>query len=396
MNVVDARLAATVGLMRPSALREILSTPTPPRLSLGGGLPPAEAFPFAEVGEIVAALMAGRDVTALQYTSAEGDVRLRALVAARLTAELGREVTASDLVITTGSQQGIDLAGRVLLDPGDVAVVESPTYVGALRPLVPLGARVVGVPCDDDGLDTEDLAARLAGGLRPKLVYLVANFSNPSGATLSLERRHQLAGLADRYGFVIIEDDQYGRLRFRGDHLPALASLTANVAYLSGFSKVVAPGLRVGFIFAPAWMVRPLILAKQAADLAASSLGQRIVIELFQRPEWFERHLAHLREVYRVRADALVGAVADRLAGRLRLVEPQGGLFCWATITRPGINADGLAAAALRQGLAVVPGNEFSVDGGFETGLRLSYSTLTPAELVESVDLLAAAFDEFG
>lgn len=379
--------------MRPSALREMLSTGTPPRLSLAGGLPPPEAFPFEVVGEVFAELMAARDVSALQYTSAEGDPRLRTHVAARVTAELGREVRASDVVVATGTQQAIDLVARVLLDPGDIAVVERPTYVGALRSIAPTGARIVGVACDGDGMDTDRLATLLADGLRPKLVYLVANFSNPSGATLSAARRVQLATLADTYGFVVVEDDQYGRLRFRGEHLAPVASLTEQAVYIAGFSKIVAPGLRVGYLVPPAGLTRPVVLAKQATDLAASSLGQRIVTGLLEREGWLDRHVAHLREVYRERADTLLGAARADLDGRLRLHEPDGGMFTWARIEAAGVDAAALVAAARDEGLALVPGNEFSVDGGYDRDVRLSYSTLTPAELIEAVQLLRRAFD---
>jgi 2-aminoadipate transaminase len=391
--VTADRLAARAALMRPSALRELLSEGTPPRLSLAGGLPPAEAFPFDVVGEIVADLMAAHDVSALQYTSAEGDPRLRALVAERVGAELGRPVGAADVIVATGTQQAIDLVGRVLLDPGDVAVVESPTYVGALRSIAPTEARIVGVRGDADGMDTERLAALLAGGTRPKLVYLVANFSNPSGATLSAPRRAHLAALADEFGFVVVEDDQYGRLRFRGTHLAPIASMTEQAVYISGFSKVVAPGLRVGYLVAPSWLTRPLVLAKQATDLAASSLGQRIVTRMLERDGWLDQHVEHLRDVYRERAAALLGAAGEQLAGRLILNEPEGGMFTWARIEQEGVDASAAVTAARAEGLAIVPGNEFSIDGGYDRDLRLSYSTLTPAELIEAVGLLRAAFD---
>ena len=387
------RLAARAALMRPSALRELLSEGAPPRLSLAGGLPPPEAFPFEAVGEIVADLMTARDVSALQYTSAEGDPRLRALVAQRVSAEIGRSVGAGDVIVATGTQQAIDLLGRVLLDPGDVAVVESPTYVGALRSIAPTEARIVGVRGDAAGMDTDRLAELLASGVRPKLVYLVANFSNPSGATLSAPRRAHLAALADEFGFVVVEDDQYGRLRFRGEHLAPIASLTEQAVYISGFSKIVAPGLRVGYLVAPSWLTRPLVLAKQATDLAASSLGQRIVTRLLERDGWLDQHVEHLRDVYRERAAALLGAAHDVLAGRLSLNEPEGGMFTWARIEQDGVDASAAVAAARAEGLAIVPGNEFSVDGGYDRDLRLSYSTLTPAELVEAVGLLRRAFD---
>ena len=384
------RLSRQAQLMRPSALRDMLAVGAPPRLSLAGGLPPAEAFPFADLAGIAAQLLGERDVRALQYTSAEGDPHLRAQIGQLIA------TPASRIIVTTGSQQGIDLVARVLLDPGEVAVVENPAYVGALRALVPTGARVVGVPCDDDGMDVDCLAQMLADGMRPKLCYLCTNFSNPHGATLSGERRQALAALATQHGFIIIEDDQYGRLRFRGEHLPTLASMCDEVVYLSGFSKVVAPGLRVGYLTAPDWLVRPLVLAKQAADLAASSLGQRMVSALLDRPEWWVGHLAMLRSLYAARADALVTGVADQLRGRLTVRSPDGGMFAWADIVDTSVTSAALIAACRARGLALVPGSEFTVEGddAFAHSLRLSYSTHTPAELCEAVGLMAAAFDD--
>ncbi len=383
--------------MRPSALREMLSAGGPPaRLSLAGGLPPEEAFPFATLAELASELLSGHDVRALQYTSAEGEPKLRSQIAEVLTRDHRREVATERVVVTTGSQQGIDLVGRVMLDPGDVAIVEDPTYVGALRALAPTGARIVGVGCDDDGMDTDILAALLADGIRPKLCYLCANFSNPSGATLSGTRRQALADLSRQYGFVIVEDDQYGRLRFRGEHIDPLASIAGDVVYLSGFSKVVAPGLRVGYLSAPEWLVRPIVLAKQAADLATSSLGQRLVSRLLDLPDWWDGHLALLRSIYAERADALTDAVDAQLPGRLRVRRPEGGMFAWAEILDDAVTSTALIATARRLGLALVPGSEFSVANTFEHALRLSYSTLTPAELGEAVAIIAAAFDDLG
>lgn len=389
--MIDDLLATRGGRMRPSALREMLSEGAPPRLSLGGGLPPPEAFPFEEVAEVVTELMAARDASALQYTSAEGDPRLRSHVASAVTTSLGRAVPADDVVVTTGTQQAIDLVARVLLDPEDVAVVESPTYVGALRTIAPTGARIVGVRSDEHGMITDRLEEMLADGLRPKLVYVVPNFSNPSGATLSLDRRRQLARLAERHRFVIVEDDQYGRLRFRGQHLPPVSAFTEWSVYVSGFSKIIAPGLRVGHLVAHRELVRPIVLAKQATDLAAPSLGQRVVTRLVERGDWLDSHVGRLCEIYRARADALVRSVRSEAGDRIALHEPDGGMFTWARLAPGHGTAADVVAAARVEGLAVVPGNEFSIDGGYDHDLRLSYSMHSPAELAEAAALLARA-----
>lgn len=389
----DGRLSRHATLLRPSALRDALASGAPPRLSLAGGLPPAEAFPYQALGTVTDELFRDHDVGALQYTPAEGDPHLREQVVDLLASRHQRLVTPPRVIITTGSQQGIDLVGRVLLDPGDIAVVESPTYVGALRSLVPLEARIVGVRCDDDGLDTEQLERQLRAGLRPTVCYLVANFSNPSGATLPAERRRHMAVLAERYGFVVVEDDQYGRLRFRGSDIDPIAAETDSVVYLSGFSKIVAPGLRVGFLVAPEWLVRPLVLAKQATDLAASSLGQRIVSRLLETPGWLHAHLDVLRHLYAERAGTFLDAIEHRLEGKVRARRPDGGMFTWAAVRDDSVPAAELVTECRRRGLAIMPGNEFSVDGGFEQELRLSYSSLAPDQLVEAAGVMADAFD---
>jgi 2-aminoadipate transaminase len=297
-------------------------------------------------------------------------------------------------VVTAGSQQALDLIGKVLLDPGDVAVVEHPAYVGALRAFAAYQPRVVGVPVDAAGLDTDRLAGMLRGGLRPKVCYVVPNFSNPSGVTMSAPRRAHLGELAARYGFLVVEDDPYGRLRFTGDDVAPVAAGSAQVAYLGSFSKLVAPGLRVGYAVVPPWLFRPLVVAKQAVDLNSGALGQRLVAELLAEPDWFARHVAGLRRLYAARADALTGALGRRLADRLRVDRPQGGMFVWASLLIPGLDALTLARTAMAHGVAVVPGDEFSVDGGFPTDLRLSFSMLDPPRLAAAVDRLAAAFDD--
>jgi len=396
--------AARTAGMRPSKLRELVAAaarpsagdvPGPTLLSLGGGLPPAEAFPARAVAEAAERALAGAAGAALQYSATEGDPDLLDLVGADLAGRLRLPDPTGRLLVTTGSQQALDLIGKVLLDPGDVAVVESPAYVGALRALAGYQPRIVEVPVDDDGMDTELLAGRLRAGLRPKLCYLVPNFSNPSGRTLTARRRTRLAQLAARYGFLIVEDDPYGQLRFAGVDLPPVAADAAEqVVYLGSFSKLVAPGLRVGYLAAPRWLHRALTVAKQATDLNSAALSQRLLVELLADPDWFAGHLAGLRDLYRARAEALTGAVADRLAGRLATPMPDGGMFVWASVQTPGIDALALARAAMRRAVSVVPGNEFSLADGYPRQLRLSFSMLGPAGLVAAVDRLGDAFDD--
>ncbi|MFY1699739.1 MULTISPECIES: PLP-dependent aminotransferase family protein [unclassified Solwaraspora] len=395
--------ARTVG-MRPSKLRELVAAAAAPHadaasgpelLSLGGGLPPAEAFPAQALARAAERVLTGAATTALQYSATDGDPDLLDLVGADLAGRLRLPEPAGRLLVTTGSQQALDLIAKVLLDPGDVAVVESPAYVGALRALAGYQPRIVEVPVDGDGMDTEELARLLRTGLRPKLCYLVPNFSNPSGRTLTTRRRVRLAALAARYGFLIVEDDPYGQLRFAGTQLPPIAADDAEqVVYLGSFSKLVAPGLRVGYLAAPRWLHRTLTVAKQATDLNSAALSQRLLVELLADPDWFAGHLAGLRGLYRRRAEALTGAVAGRLAGRLVTPMPDGGMFVWAGLPAAGPDALELARAAMRRAVSVVPGSEFSLTDAFPRHLRLSFSMLDPARLVSAVDRLGDAFDD--
>jgi len=308
-------------------------------LSLAGGLPPAEAFPATALGLAADRILSSAAGSALQYSPTEGDGRLLELIAADLTGRLGIPSPAGRTLVTAGAQQSLDLIGKVLLDPGDVAVVEYPAYVGALRAFAAYQPEIVGVPVDDAGLDTDRLAELLASGLRPKLCYVVPNFSNPSGATMSAARRARLGELAARYGFVVVEDDPYGQLRFAGAAVGPIAAMSDEVIYLGSFSKVVAPGLRVGYAVVPDWLMRPLVVAKQASDLNSSTLAQRLVAELLTDPDWFAGHVAGLVDLYRRRAEALLTALGRVLPDRLAVRAPGGGMFAWASILVPGRGA---------------------------------------------------------
>jgi 2-aminoadipate transaminase len=389
--------AARVGQLRSSTLRDLVAaasaSDTQHVLSLAGGLPPAQALPVDALHAAVErVLAAGGD--ALQYCPTEGVGDLLDLIAADLQTRLGIPEPRGRMVITAGSQQALDLIGKVLLDPGDVAVVEHPGYVGALRAFAAYQPRFVGVPVDDGGIDTAQLAEMLDAGLRPKLCYLVPNFSNPSGATLCAQRRVHLAELSARHGFLVVEDDPYGQLRFTGEALPPIATIGGQVAYLGSFSKVIAPGLRVGYAVVPNWLVRPLVVAKQAADLNSSTFAQRLVAEILKDQAFINAHVAMLVDLYRERAQALLAAVERVLRGRLRARVPVGGMFSWASIEARGVDAIALCRAAMTRGVALVPGNEFTVDGGFPADVRLSFAMLDPDEITEAVTRVGAALDD--
>ena len=370
-----------------SAVRYLLHlTQRPEVISLAGGLPSPDGFPVEAIREATDAVLASGSRDALQYSTTEGHPGLRAWVADRCPAPTDPD----QVLVTHGSQQALDLLVRATVAPGATIALADPGYVGALQVFRLAGADLAGIPADGDGLQVDVLAQRLAGGLRPALVYVVAEFDNPSGVTLATERRTELAHLADRYGFLIVDDDPYGALRWSGPHRPALSTLSDRVVTLGTTSKVLAPGLRVGWVVAPAPLAARLVVLKQATDLHTSSLNQAVVTAVLTRPGFLEPHLTGLRERYRTQSEALQAALADRLAGRIALHAPEGGMFLWGRLTDDTDTAV-LLARALEAGMAFVPGNAFSVQDPHRSGLRLSFATEGPAALVEAVDRLAIA-----
>lgn len=387
---VPVRLSSSVSRIESSAIRDLLTiTERPEVISLAGGLPAPEAFPAAVIAEEVAALLA-EDPSVLQYSTTEGYSPLRAWAAEHLFDFADPD----SVVVTHGSQQGLDLLARAVLDPGDVVAIADPGYVGAIQALRLSGASLMGVPGDEHGMDVDALASRLAGrgGVRPAMVYAVANFHNPSGGTLPLERRRALAELAEHYGFLIVEDDPYGELRWRGEPVPSIATFTSRVASLRTVSKTLCPGMRVGFVAAPPALRQALVLMKQAVDLHTATLAQRTVHRVVTRPGFHDAHIARLRPLYQERADALCAALRTTLGSRVEFTEPEGGMFVWCRL--PGVDTAALLPRAVDAGVAFVPGRAFAVSqphSGHTDELRLSFATSTPAELAEGVRRLARA-----
>lgn len=379
----------TTGL-RSSAIRDLLKvTEMPNMLSLAGGLPTPDSFPLPDLRREADRLLGEYGPRVVQYSATDGVIELRQWIAQHYSAELGRPISVDgEILVTHGSQQALDLLAKILIDPGDVVVSESPAYLGAVQALELFQPRFEVIPGDKDGMQVELLAERLAAGLKPKLVYVVPNFHNPSGATMSLERRQLLAALADQYDLLIIEDDPYGAIRFEGQPLPPVASFTERVVYLSTFSKIVAPGFRVGWMIGPpevmAWVAR----AKQAADLHTSSFAQLLLANVVSQPGWLDAQKARIVPMYRDRCVALADALESTLGDRISFHRPDGGMFLWTQFQ--GIpDTTKLLAAAVKEGVAFVPGNAFTIDQVPDTKARFSYSTLSPTQLVTAVERLA-------
>jgi 2-aminoadipate transaminase len=375
-----------------SPVREILAlTQQPGVISFAGGLPAPELFDAPGLRAAFAAALAddayGRT---LQYSTTEGDPALRAAIAARL-GQRGLPTEADDVLVTSGSQQALTLIAAVLVEPGDAVLVEEPSYLAALQCFQMAGARVVPVPCDDDGLDPDALAA-LVRREQPKLLYTVPTFHNPTGRTLPLERRAALAQAAARLGLWIVEDDPYGELRYQGEPIAPIAALPGaedRTIALSTLSKVLVPGLRIGWLRAPAALRRALVVAKQAADLHTSTIDQAAAAHWLAHCD-LDAHIAGLRAVYAPRRDALLRALPETLPEGTRWTRPDGGMFVWARLP-DGWDADALLRHALARQVAFVPGWPFFPAVPDRATLRLSFTTHTEAEIAEGLERLAAA-----
>ncbi len=376
--------------VQPSAIRELLRLGDDPSvISFGGGYPDPALFPTAELTEVFAEVLASGART-LQYTASIGLPRLREQIAARMTRD-GTPCTADDIVITHGGQQGLDLAGKLMIDPGDVIATEDPTFLGALLAFNPYEPDYAAVRTDEDGLDPAHLDEVLASQPGVKMLYTVPDFLNPTGVSLSLERRHQLIEVANRHDVVVLEDSPYRDLRFDGDRLPTLASLDTEgrVIYLGSFSKILAPGLRLGWMMAPKPLLDRLALLKLAADTQSSTLNMAAVSTYLDRYD-VEAQIARANASYRRKRDLTLAALDEVLPADVTFTRPHGGLFTWLTFPQ-GFDAGDFMRDTLlpRARVAYVPGATFFPTDPQPNHARLSYATLPEETLVHGLGLIA-------
>jgi 2-aminoadipate transaminase len=377
-----------------SAIRELLKvTQRPEVISFAGGLPAPELFPIPEFQKACAKVLAEQGAAVLQYSTTEGCLALRQFVADYLKRQ-GVVAGPENVLITAGSQQALDLIGKLLINPRDLVVVEAPTYVGGLQAFNLYEAQYWAVPVDEHGMRTELLEEALLEErlrTRPKFLYILPNFQNPSGVTMSLERRQELLSLAAQYEVPVVEDDPYGELRYEGEPVAPLMLLDReNVIYLSTFSKTLSPGLRLGWIVAPAEVISKLVQLKQGTDLHTSGFNQMIAYEA-ARGGFLEEHVKELREVYRQRRDAMLQALEEFFPAEATWTHPQGGLFLWVTMPS-GFDCRELLKAAVQENVAFVPGNSFFPDA--ENGsrfMRLNFSNAAPDRIEEGIRRLSVA-----
>jgi 2-aminoadipate transaminase len=393
------RYAQRTKSAKSSIIRELLKlTQRPEVVSFAGGLPAPEVFPVERFREACQKVLQTQASIALQYGPTEGYLPLRELIVAQM-ARYGIIATVDNVLITSGSQQALDLIAKLLINRGDRILTERPTYLGALQAFDLMGAEYVTVPIDDDGLQTSEMEQALRSG--PKFMYILPNFQNPGGVTLSRQRRDELVLLSDKYGIPIIEDDPYGQLRYEGEHISPLVVLDrtnllrddtyllGNVIYLSTFSKVLAPGLRLGWIVAPPDVISRLVQIKQSSDLHTSSFAQMITYEV-ARDGFLEEHVKLIRRVYGERRDAMLEALQDYFPPEVSWTRPQGGLFLWVTLPA-GIDTMKLLDTALRQDVAFVPGDPFYPGGDSGSHMRLNFSNAKPEQIREGIRRLSIA-----
>ena len=390
----DQRFARRTQRMRSSAIRELLkATEQPGTISFAGGLPAPETFPIEKIAATTQRILQTAGPQALQYSATEGYRPLRELIAHRLS-QPGLELSLDNVLITSGSQQGLDLLGKVLINPGDHILVESPTYMGMFQSWNTYEPEYIAVPSDEQGLITDSGALEKALQMRPKFLYVLPNFQNPTGITLTLERRRQLLELASRYDVPIVEDDPYSHLRYTGEPLPSLISLAGsaaeqsgpydgNVIYLGTFSKILAPGLRLGWVVAPATLIRKLVQAKQGDDLHAPTFSQMIAYEIV-REGFLEQHVPFLCQTYRERRDIMLAEMEEYFPDNTHWTRPDGGMFLWVTLPE-GIDATNVLLEASAQRVTFVPGSRFHADDRGDNTFRLSFSNPSPEKIREGI-----------
>ncbi len=401
MSIVwEARYALRTKGMTSSMIRELLKlTQRPEVISFAGGLPAAEYFPVERFQEACQRVLGEKAHQALQYSTTEGYLPLREFIAERLSRH-GICVTADNVLITSGSQQALSLIGALFVNPGDRILVEQPTYLGAIQAFTTYQAEYVGVPTDDDGIITARMKAALRQG--PKFMYILPNFHNPAGVTISKERRYELVRESRAHGIPIVEDDPYGELRFEGKPLKPLMVVdaelaggnngecyTGNVIYLSTFSKTLAPGLRIAWVVAAPEVIGKLVQLKQGADLHTATMNQMVIHDV-AKDGFIDAHIDRLREVYRERRNAMLGALNRYMPPGVRWTHPQGGLFLWLHLPE-GMQAMDLFDEAIKRDVAFVPGNAFYTIDSPPPRARINFSTVNEERIVEGISRLAEA-----
>lgn len=401
-NIWEKNFARRTQNMQSSAIRELLKISNLPGvISFAGGLPSPDVFPVEQFRAACDKVLRESGAEALQYSTTEGCIPLRELIC-EYSASFGIKTEVENTLITNGSQQALDIVGKIFIDPGDKILVEEPTYLGAIQAWKVYGADFVTVATDEYGMIPESLEEKMA--LNPKLLYLLPNFQNPTGCTLPMERRQKILEIITRYNLPVIEDDPYGQLRFEGEDLPTVlamdaenrgqagADYTGNIIYLSTFSKILAPGLRLAWVIAPKEVIFRMVQAKQGSDLHTATFSQMITYEVAKDGFLYD-HIKLIRDVYGKRRDLMVEMIDEMFPPEVEYIRPEGGLFFWVK-TPEQINTQEMLPKAVEQKVAYVPGAPFFANGGGPNTMRLNFSNASEEGLRAGMTSLGRVIKE--
>ncbi len=389
------QFSSRMDLLKGSEIRELLKlTAQPDIISFAGGMPAPELFPVEQMMEASIAVLKENGRVALQYSSTEGYPRLREQIAERMLAKNNIHTDKDHILVTSGSQQGLDFSGRVFLNPGDVVLLESPSYLGAVNAFKACEPKFIEVPTDDGGMIMSELEKILATTERVKMIYVIPDFQNPSGRTWPLERRKQFMEIINKYEIPVVEDNPYGELRFEGEYLPALKSMDTKglVVFLGTFSKILAPGYRLGWVCADGEILQKYNFLAQAASLQASTEAQLVVskfIDMFDLDE----HVATIKECYRKRRDVMMATMEREFPPEAKFTHPNGGLFTWVELP-DYINTNEMAKQCLARNVAYVPGDGFFPDAGHNNCIRLNYSCMPEEKIEQGMTILGEVIKE--
>ena len=380
-----------VSHLQASAIREILKfTVDPEVISFAAGNPAPETFPVKEVKEIIDRIMAENPIAALQYSLKEGYTPLRDVLKKDLEAQGCFDPETDDLIITSGAQQANELSCKVMCDEGDTVITEAPSFIGSLNSFKSYNGHIVGVPLENDGIDLNALEDALKSNRNVKLIYLIPNFQNPTGLCTSFEKRKAVYGLAKKYGVMILEDNPYGMTRFAGEPIPSIKTLDKDglVIYSGTFSKVLSPGIRVGYVCAPKPVIQKIVVCKQVSDVHTNILAQMICHEFMTKYNWSE-HLKMLPAVYRKKCELMLSEMDKHFSKKITYTRPEGGLFIWATLPEDCDMPAFCKKAVSEYKIAVVPGNAFMISESDKTSsFRLNFSTPTDEQIVKGIEIL--------
>ncbi|MEG2983929.1 MAG: PLP-dependent aminotransferase family protein [Peptostreptococcaceae bacterium] len=390
------KFASRMDGLKGSEIRELLKlTENPQVISFAGGLPAPELFPIEEMKKISVSVLEEEGKMALQYATTEGHTPLREHIADRMNSKSKTNVTKDSILITNGSQQGLDFSGKVFLDEGDVLLCESPSYLGAINAFKAYCPKFVEVPTDNNGMVMDELERILETTDKVKMIYVIPDFQNPTGRTWPMERRTRFMEIINKFEIPVIEDNPYGELRFEGENLPSLKSMDKKglVVYLGSFSKIFCPGYRLGWLSASPEILSKYIFVKQGADLQASSISQREVSRFMDTYD-LDAHVEKIKAVYKKRRDLMLKTMKEEFPEGLQYTYPEGGLFTWVELPN-NLNAKVIMDKCLENNVAYVPGGGFFPNGGKENTFRMNYSNMPEDRIVEGVKRLGKVLKEF-